>query len=92
MRTIKFRGIAKFRGRAIFGDLTQDKRNVYVNDEAVYPDSVKQLIGYDMNGDEIYEGDPLISKIGTAEAFSRVYCGNDGGNFGDTFDNWRLHR
>lgn len=43
----------------------------------VYPDSVAQLVGYDANGDEVYEGDKLYyadtDKIVTAQLYSTYY-------------------
>ena len=38
------------------------KQHKYIE---VDPDSVKQLIGHDINGREVYEGDILVDHVGT---------------------------
>ena len=68
---IKFRAKHITTGEYVYGDLIHDRHGktrityasdiaptVYVN-EAVKPDSVAQLVGYDADGKEIYEGDEL---------------------------------
>ena len=73
MRTIKFRGRkADNSGECVFGDLVQLKTkllpaNHYFilhngHQDEVEPDSVAQLVGYDANGKEIYEGDTVIEE------------------------------
>ena len=63
----KFRGIDEL-GNWRYGDLIQDKVCVIVDDDAKYfkvkPSSVGLLIGYDVEGAEIYEGDSVINKDG----------------------------
>ena len=60
MRTIKFHGKSKYSGDIIFGDLIHVDENIYIENEPVYPESVAQLVGYDADGNEVYEGDQLI--------------------------------
>lgn len=63
----------KFRGRTagwihefVYGDLLHKDDNVVIVDKfghhIVEPDSVKQLVGYDKNGREVYDGDALQTK------------------------------
>ena len=63
----RFRGIDEL-GNWRYGDLIQDKICVIVDDDAKYfkvkPSSVGLLIGYDVEGAEIYEGDSVINKDG----------------------------
>lgn len=75
MRPIKFRGIDIKTGEVVFGFYYEDcegKPRIIVtlpNGEGQYlpyvdPDSVKQLRGYDADGNEVYEGDKLIDIFG----------------------------
>jgi len=79
-RPIKFRGRCIGNGTFVYGDLTHNFDDVYVNGWQVKPESVAQLVGYDANGNEVYEGDELISIDGdyedTAKLFSNV-CDSD---------------
>ena len=70
MQTIKFRGKSKYSDKIIFGDFNHGKENVYVDDEPVYPESVAQLVGYDADGNEVYEGDQLIRLDGVIGFFA----------------------
>ena len=65
MRKIKFRGKSKYSDKIIFGDLnhSSDGESIFVDDEVVYPETVAQLVGYDADGNEVYEGDELVSTI-----------------------------
>ena len=61
MKTIKFRG--KDRDNIFqYGDLTHEDGFVFVDEIRVDPDSVAQFVGYDVDGNEIYEGDVCIEK------------------------------
>ena len=70
MRQIKFRGRRVDTGEFVYGDLIQFKTALLpavhyfilhngCQDE-VEPDSVAQLVGRDVNGKEVYEGDIVI--------------------------------
>lgn len=71
MRPIKFRGRKTDNsGEFVFGDLAQFKTNILPANhyfilhngyqDEVEPDTVAQLVGYDANGKEVYEGDTVI--------------------------------
>ena len=90
MKKIKFRGIAKCNAQPVFGDLVHYKGQIGINDYFVYPESVAQFVGYDKNGNEVYEGDDIISDIGEGNALIRVMFGCNGGYIGDTFKDWKL--
>lgn len=91
MRQIKFRGRVLDSnkidgGKIVCGMLSictlKDKTHwIYPLDGGwgfeVDPDSVAQLIGYDSNGAEVYEGDKLIDKFGhvtTARIFDNLHA------------------
>ena len=92
MKKIKFRGVSKCDYLPVFGDLEHYNNQVYIDDYAVYPDSVAQFVGYDKNGAEVYEGDDVISDIGEGNALIRVMFGCKGGYIEDTFKDWELKR
>lgn len=70
MRTIKFRGRDKETGKLVYGsfvDYGEDCNSRYwINpignerNHPVDPNSVAQLIGVDVDGNEIYEGDRVV--------------------------------
>lgn len=72
LKKIKFRGKDIFTGEIIFGDLLDEGKEVFIRDRKsnkktfvqVDPESVAQLVGCDCAGNEIYEGDKLITKVG----------------------------
>ena len=62
MRTIKFRG-KTLGDELVYGDVIHYRTGeVAIADEyrSVLPESVSQLVGYDADGNEVYEGDQLI--------------------------------
>lgn len=59
----------KFRGRTcgnvmVYGDLRHVGSTAVIDDTAVYEDSIAQLVGYDRDGNEVYEGDFLVNDNG----------------------------
>ena len=70
--SIKFRGVDIKTGNYVYGDLIQSKHNgeiiceIRSHNQNGYPryktveGSIAQLVGYDINGEEIYEGDKVI--------------------------------
>lgn len=91
MRQIKFRGRVPENdafdgGKTVYGYLVVYDSGIYThwlirpNKERncpVLPESVAQLIGYDSNGAEVYEGDKLIDKFGhvtTARIFDNLHA------------------
>lgn len=77
MRPIKFRGQQPVTGKIVYGDLLHLDGDLWIKrceDSlaaererdyfGVMPESVAQLIGYDADGKEIYEGDKVIDKDG----------------------------
>ena len=67
MRTIKFRGRDIETGRTVYGGFVVGRCGqplICANVTAAYevdPDTVEQLVGYDADGKEVYEGDELCS-------------------------------
>lgn len=65
MRPIKFRGKRVNNGEFIYGQLTHVHPKFYVGGREVKPESVAQLVGYDCDGREVYEGDILVDDNGS---------------------------
>lgn len=71
----------KFRGRRIdgngyaCGDISYEYngRETWVDGWQVYPVTIAQLVGYDADGNELYEGDKLIDQHG--EVYTAVLMG-----------------
>ena len=66
-RPIKFRGIFPGGGLVAYGDLLHTKHGVFIVNEhggqmEVNPKSIAQLVGYDRDGNEVYEGDELTDE------------------------------
>lgn len=65
MRPIKFRGVMYGGNEKVYGDLVHENGHTYIINVArehhrVYENSVAQLVGYDVNGKEVYEGDTVL--------------------------------
>ena len=74
MRPINFRGKRVADGEFVYGGFTHVHPEFYVGGRQVKPDSVAQLVGYDMDGNEVYEGDILVDELEqeyTAEIYDR---------------------
>ena len=70
----------------------KDKKGCCYNYK-VDPDSVAQFVGYDMNGDEVYEGDKMISTINSdfeTTAYLDVFPEQDSELRPDTFTKFVL--
>lgn len=65
MREIKFRGVA-LDGEPVYGDLAQDLKNgmYFIADRRVDYWSIRQLAGFDFDGNELYEGDVVTDRFG----------------------------
>lgn len=67
MRQIKFRGL-DLSGKMRYGFYVECSGVSYITEnhdgDEVDPDTVAQLVGYDKNGKEVYEGDTLIDDDG----------------------------
>ena len=65
MRMIKFRGKDLDSDKVVYGHFWYSESfGTTVNGVVVDPESVVQFIGYDAEGNEIYEGDSLIDSDG----------------------------
>ena len=76
MRPIKFRGRRIDNGEYVYGDLlTGGNEFAIINDTLramVDPDTVAQLVGYDKDGKEVYEGDAVIEEYVEGESKEHV--------------------
>ena len=84
---IKFRGVSIKDGRTVYGDLIQSEYRgaviceIRAQDKHGYPryetvrDSIAQLVGYDDNGNEVYEGDIVYFNSGENNLSFRVSAG-----------------
>lgn len=66
-KTIKFRGRDRY-GEVFYGSFDEDTCTIDCWDVAetvvVERDTVAQLVGYDKDGREVYEGDKVVSEYG----------------------------
>ena len=73
MRPIKFRGVDIDTGEFVYAELGQvsaeisDEYLSFITDDMhlVDADSISQLVGYDADGREVYEGDVIVFPFGT---------------------------
>ena len=69
-RPIKFRGLGIDGETYFYGDLYQRRKEVGIHrleDGGIFevkPETVAQLVGYDKDGNEVYEGDTVVSPSG----------------------------
>ena len=66
-RPIKFRGREFFSKRFVYGQTireTSDGFDIWSGDEWIHCTDLAQLIGYDCDGREVYEGDTLVNEHG----------------------------
>ena len=92
-RTIKFRG-RDMNGRLVYGLLTKKKLRhsgdivwaIAMGDCSqsetvpVNPSSIVQLVGYDKDGNEMYEGDTVTDSRGTFTLGLQIYWKRQGGS------------
>ena len=67
MRPIKFRGREFFSKKFIFGQTirqTDDGFDMWSGDDWAHCTDLVQLVGFDENGREVYEGDVLVDNNG----------------------------
>ena len=72
MRPINFRGKRVADGEFVYGGFTHVHPEFYVGGRQVKPDSVAQLVGYDSDGNEVYEGDKIVLQNG-AEYVAKLF-------------------
>lgn len=76
-RPIKFRGRRIDNGEFVYGDLMHFQNGTVAIDVLkggifpVDPDTVAQLVGYDANGNEVYEGD-IVLRYDSREEFAEA--------------------
>ena len=73
MRTYKFRGKRLDNGEIIYGDLSVTNRPAVGNGKEwflVDPETIAQFVGFDSDGNEIYEGDEIVQPTNTARRFT----------------------
>lgn len=69
-RTIKFRGRDICTGKFVFGDLAHTEVGVLIGAHEVQPESVAQLVGFDADDREVYEGDKIFHTMSNHESFA----------------------
>lgn len=95
MKTIKFRGKNFYNNEIIYGDLTQHNEKIFIDGILVNPETVAQFLGYDINGDEVYEGEELINianRDTIVHAFFDIFPEQDSEIYPDTFTKYVLNK
>lgn len=67
MRLIKFRGHNFFTKETVYGQQiceTEDGWDFWTGDDWIHCTDCAQLVGIDVDGNEIYEGDKVVSEYG----------------------------
>lgn len=77
MRPIKFRGVEFFSKRHVYGQTireTEDGFDIWSGDDWTHCTDLAQLVGYDRDGREVYEGDVIVDDIAeyVAHLFANV--------------------
>ena len=74
-RTIKFRGVEFFSKKFVYGQTireTEDGFDIWTGDDWLHCTDLAQLVGYDVDGNEVYEGDTIVLQNG-AEYVAKLF-------------------
>ena len=74
-RTIKFRGVEVFSKKFVYGQTireTEDGFDMWTGDDWLHCTDLAQLVGYDRDGNEVYEGDKVTSEVYEGEYVARL--------------------
>lgn len=77
-RTIKFRGVEFFSKKFVYGQTireTEDGFDMWTGDDWLHCTDLAQLVGYDRDGNEVYEGDKVTSEVYEGEYVARLTGG-----------------
>ena len=93
MRAYKFRGKRFDNGELIYGDLSVSSRPAIGNGKEwflVEPESVAQFVGFDTDGNEIYEGDVMVQPTNVYNRFTARFKAEASDKLydPDNFDYW----
>lgn len=95
----KFRGVDRNTGKLVYGayddytgqiltyDYTEDGQRVVVDVDLL---TVSQMVGYDIDGNELYEGDTVIRNGRPVTLKVKVHSGNE--ELGDVGFNFRVEK
>lgn len=74
-RTIKFRGVEFFGKKFVYGQTireTEDGFDMWTGDDWVHCTNLAQLVGFDRDGREVYEGDTVVIPCCGTEIAARL--------------------